>query len=175
MRNFTLCFLLSFTVLFLRSPPLELELPFCFLVWHADKGFHALATNVLLSGNNYNKIALLFKFMDVSIVAKSTFFAVQVSYCVATIKKFWQENKFRSTGLRAKDHIVATSECIEIYEGQIISIQHFWNCLKMSGLSCLYFSLSSARKDGLSSEVLQFVSALVKQLLYCDGCQAWHS
>lgn len=49
---------------------------FFFLVWHTDKGFHALATNMLLSGNNYNKIALLFKFMDTRIVAKSTFFAV---------------------------------------------------------------------------------------------------
>ncbi len=77
-----------------------------------------LATNILLSGNNYHKIVLLFRFMNMGIVTKSTFFVVQDSYCVDTIKEFWQEKRSAITNLlREKDHIVAIGECTDIHEG----------------------------------------------------------
>lgn len=42
--------------------------------------------------------------MNVGIVAKSTFFAVQDSYCVDAINEFWQENRSAIINrLRAKD------------------------------------------------------------------------
>nr|XP_033468401.1 uncharacterized protein LOC117247893 isoform X1 [Epinephelus lanceolatus] len=70
-----------------------------------------LATNILLSGNNYHKIALLFRFMNMGIVTKSTFFAVQDSYCVDPIEEFWQENRSAIINrLRAKDHAVAIAD-----------------------------------------------------------------
>ncbi|KAK7880323.1 hypothetical protein WMY93_033039 [Mugilogobius chulae] len=52
-----------------------------------------LSTNILLSGNNYSKVALLFKYMNMGMVAKSTFFRIQDEYCVDTIKEFWEEKR----------------------------------------------------------------------------------
>nr|XP_043903001.1 uncharacterized protein LOC122782635 [Solea senegalensis] len=60
-----------------------------------QSGDFMLATNILLSGNDYDKIALLFQYMNMNIVAKSTFTAVQHSYCVNTIKEFWQETRYK--------------------------------------------------------------------------------
>ncbi|KAK0142690.1 hypothetical protein N1851_019380 [Merluccius polli] len=56
-------------------------------------GDFMLATNILLSGNNYAKVALLFKFMNMGMVGRSTFFKIQDSYCVDTIKQFWEEKR----------------------------------------------------------------------------------
>ncbi|XP_059400179.1 uncharacterized protein LOC132131987 [Carassius carassius] len=56
-------------------------------------GDFMLACNILLSGNNYAKISLLFKFMNMGMVEKSSFFRIQNSYCVDTIKEFWKEKR----------------------------------------------------------------------------------
>lgn len=67
-----------------------------------------LATNILLSGNNYTKVALLFQFMNIGIVAPDTFYAIQNAYCVDAVKEFWEEKRnvviYR---LRHKDNVVA--------------------------------------------------------------------
>lgn len=47
-----------------------------------------LASDIQLSGNNYAKISLLFKFMKMGMVERSSFFRIQDSYCVDTIKDF---------------------------------------------------------------------------------------
>lgn len=74
-------------------------------------GDFMLATNILLSGNNYTKIALLFKFMNMGIVANKTFFNIQDTYCVDTVKEFWLENREEVIdGLREKDHIVVLGQ-----------------------------------------------------------------
>lgn len=52
-----------------------------------------LATNILLSGNNYLKIAHLFKYMNMQTVDESTFYRVQEHYCVETIQSFWEEHR----------------------------------------------------------------------------------
>lgn len=52
-----------------------------------------LATNILLSGNNYGKVALLFKFMNMGMVGKDAFYKIQDNYCVDTIEKFWEEKR----------------------------------------------------------------------------------
>lgn len=67
-----------------------------------------LSTNILLSGNNFRKVLLLLKFMNMGCVAESTFYAVQGSYCVGAIQHFWEEKRaaiIRS--LCQKDSIVA--------------------------------------------------------------------
>lgn len=56
-------------------------------------GDFMLATNILLSGNNYGKVALLFKFMNIGMVGKNTFFKIQDTYCVDTIEDFWEEKR----------------------------------------------------------------------------------
>lgn len=48
-----------------------------------------LASNILLSGNNYAKIKLLFQFMNMGVVAKNTFYCIQDAYCTNAVKEFW--------------------------------------------------------------------------------------
>ncbi len=66
-----------------------------------------LSTNILLSGNNYAKVALLFKFMNMGMVNKNTFFTIQDTYCVDTIKDFWEERSTEALcRLQGKDVVV---------------------------------------------------------------------
>lgn len=52
-----------------------------------------LAVNILLSGNNYAKVALPFKLMNMGMMGRSTFFKIQDTYCVDAIKNFWEEKR----------------------------------------------------------------------------------
>ncbi|KAK7155162.1 hypothetical protein R3I93_009954 [Phoxinus phoxinus] len=52
-------------------------------------GDFMLASNILLSGNNYAKIKLLFQFMNMGVVAKNTFYSIQDAYCTNAVKEFW--------------------------------------------------------------------------------------
>ncbi|KAF1389897.1 hypothetical protein PFLUV_G00052300 [Perca fluviatilis] len=56
-------------------------------------GDFLLSTNILLSGNNYTKVALLFKFMNMRMDNPNTHFTIQDSYCVDPIKTFWEEKR----------------------------------------------------------------------------------
>ncbi|KAI4824091.1 hypothetical protein KUCAC02_012634, partial [Chaenocephalus aceratus] len=56
-------------------------------------GDFMLASNILLSGTNYAKISLLFRFMKMGMVERSSFFRIQDSYCVDSIKDFWNEKR----------------------------------------------------------------------------------
>ncbi len=67
-----------------------------------------LAMNILLCVNNYAKVALLFKFMNMGIVDSRTFGGVQDACCIDTIKEFWQEKWAEVIEhLCSKDHFVA--------------------------------------------------------------------
>lgn len=56
-------------------------------------GDFMLATNILLSGHNYEKVSLLFKNMNMGMVDRTTFSMIQDTYCVDTIKAFWEERR----------------------------------------------------------------------------------
>ncbi|XP_054461501.1 zinc finger protein 454-like [Anoplopoma fimbria] len=74
-------------------------------------GDFMLGTNILLSGNNYSKVALLFRFMNMGVVSPATFSKIQDTYCVDTIREFWMER--RSAGvqwLQGKDVVVVGGE-----------------------------------------------------------------
>lgn len=74
-------------------------------------GDFLLASNILLSGNNHAKVALLFKFMNMGIVDWSTFFKIQDTYCVDTIKDFWDNNRAEVVSrLQSKDNVVVLGE-----------------------------------------------------------------
>jgi len=67
-----------------------------------------LSTNILLSGNNFSKVALLFRFMNMGMVAPSTFYALQDTYCVDAIKHFWEHKMTLIIDrLRTKESVVA--------------------------------------------------------------------
>lgn len=56
-------------------------------------GDFMLANNILLSGSKYAKVSLLFQFMNMVMVDRSSFFTVQDTYGVDTVKEFWEERR----------------------------------------------------------------------------------
>lgn len=56
-------------------------------------GDFMLATNILLSGSNYAKVSLLFRFMNMGMVDRSSFFTIQDTYSVDSVKDFWEERR----------------------------------------------------------------------------------
>ncbi|KAM6903766.1 uncharacterized protein PEZ65_018557 [Lycodopsis pacificus] len=70
-------------------------------------GDFMLGTNILLSGNNYSKVALLFRFMNMGAVSPATFSKIQDTYCVDTIREFWMERRSEAVRrLRGEDVVV---------------------------------------------------------------------
>ncbi|KAG5280138.1 hypothetical protein AALO_G00085400 [Alosa alosa] len=70
-------------------------------------GDFMLATNILLSGSNYAKVSLLFKFMNIEMVNRSTYFAIQDTFCVDTIKECWLEKRVEmKSHLQDKDVVI---------------------------------------------------------------------
>lgn len=67
-------------------------------------GDFLLSTNILLSGSNYAKVALMFKFMNMGMVNPNTFFNIQDTYCVDAIREFWEEKRSEAINrLQGKD------------------------------------------------------------------------
>ena len=101
-------------------------------------GDFMLSTNILLSGNNYRKIALLFQFMKMGMVAHSTFFKIQDTYCVDPIEKFWERNRADVlTRLRQKDRVVVLGKWCFIEQEQ----EMFYNLVIMITLTCLWSAM----------------------------------
>ncbi|KAF0022279.1 hypothetical protein F2P81_025455 [Scophthalmus maximus] len=79
------------------------------LMFGMQAGGFLLSTNILLSGNNYAKIALLLKFMNIRMVNPNTHFTTQDTYCVDTIKEYWEEKSYTTMELDTKEIVhVAT-------------------------------------------------------------------
>ena len=77
-------------------------------------GDFLLSCNILLSGNNYAKQALLFHHMNMGMVNHTTFHKIQDKYCIDTITSFW--NKKRDgiiTKLQTKENVVILGECLK--------------------------------------------------------------
>lgn len=68
-------------------------------------GDFMLASNILLSGSNYAKVSLLFQFMNMGMVDRSSFFTIQDTYGVDTVKEFWEERRAEAIN-RLKDRDV---------------------------------------------------------------------
>ncbi|KAG1927355.1 hypothetical protein F2P79_024293 [Pimephales promelas] len=74
-------------------------------------GDFMLSANILLSGNNYRKVALLFKFMAMGMVTESTYYRIQDAYCIEPVQDFWDNiNAKVMERMRQKDHIVVLGD-----------------------------------------------------------------
>ncbi|XP_030268504.1 uncharacterized protein LOC115579134 [Sparus aurata] len=70
-------------------------------------GDFLLSMNILLSGNNFSKVALLLKFMNIRMVNPNTHFTIQETYCVDTIKEYWEEKRSETISqLQGKDVVL---------------------------------------------------------------------
>ncbi|KAK7130436.1 hypothetical protein R3I93_019927 [Phoxinus phoxinus] len=76
-----------------------------------QSGDFMLSMNVLLSGNNYRKVAMHFKFMNMGMVAESTYFRIQDSYCIEPVQEYWEATRAEVIDhLRLKDHVVVLGD-----------------------------------------------------------------
>ncbi|XP_052779482.1 uncharacterized protein LOC128216843 [Mya arenaria] len=67
-----------------------------------------LSTAITLSGNNYTKIALLFRFMNIGVPTKSTFNKIQTNCTVPTVDDFWTKIKAAAReDVRGQDVVVS--------------------------------------------------------------------
>ena len=83
-------------------------------------GDFLLSMNILLSGNNYRKVALLFKFMDMGMVAEGTHFRLQDAYCIEPVQEYWEKTRVEVLERwHEKDHVVVLGQfsldCIYIF------------------------------------------------------------
>lgn len=71
-------------------------------------GDFMVATNILLSGNNFSKIALFFRYMNIGVVSPKSFRLMQSHYFIDSIKDFWEKKRASIIDrLRQKDSIAA--------------------------------------------------------------------
>lgn len=56
-------------------------------------GDFLLSTNIFLSGNTYAKVALLFKYMNMGMVSKNTFYSIQDMYGINPVKDLCEKRK----------------------------------------------------------------------------------
>ncbi|KAG5275359.1 hypothetical protein AALO_G00146550 [Alosa alosa] len=74
-------------------------------------GDFMLSANILLSGNNYRKVALLFKFMAMGMVSESTFFRIQDAYCIEPVQEYWDKTRAEVLeSLRQKNRVVVLGD-----------------------------------------------------------------
>nr|XP_054591704.1 uncharacterized protein LOC107377186 isoform X1 [Nothobranchius furzeri] len=101
-------------------------------------GDFMLSTNILLSGNNFSKIALLFRFMNIRMVTSKTFYSVQGTYCLKSIQQFWEEKRNAIIKkLQSKDRVVALAD------GRMDSPGH-------SAMCCTYTTMDLDTMDIIS-------------------------
>ncbi|XP_067378448.1 uncharacterized protein [Channa argus] len=74
-------------------------------------GDFMLAANILLSGNNYRKVALLLRNMNMGMVDQNLFSQIQDSYCVETIKAFWEEKRRDNIDKLCDKNSVVLGDC----------------------------------------------------------------
>ncbi|KAK7124653.1 hypothetical protein R3I94_018890 [Phoxinus phoxinus] len=90
----------------LRTLHMEMEFAANLEVRHAGGDF-MLSSNILLSRNNYRKVALLFKFMSMGMVTESTFYRIQDAYCIEPVQEYWDKTRAEVLDrLRQNDHVV---------------------------------------------------------------------
>ncbi|XDV26583.1 hypothetical protein PO909_030239 [Leuciscus waleckii] len=78
-------------------------------------GDFMLTTNTLLSDNDYRKIALLFQFMKMPMVAEGTFFRILDAYYIALVQECWEKNRAAILHrLRQEEHVVVLGKVLHI-------------------------------------------------------------
>ncbi|KAK3085827.1 hypothetical protein FSP39_009247 [Pinctada imbricata] len=66
-----------------------------------------LSSSILLSGNNFKKAEMMFKFMNMPIVSPSSFYKMQRTYLVPSIDEYWlEQQKIVLDEFRNKDIVV---------------------------------------------------------------------
>lgn len=96
-------------------------------------GDFMLGVNILLSGNNFRKIALLLKFLNIGMIDAKVFHRIQTKFCLSNIEDFWKKERGNVIQqLRKKDSVVLLGETItSISQSKFVL---FLNLFKMFSL-----------------------------------------
>ena len=70
----------------------------------------ALASSLLLSGNSFTKIGLMFKFYNLQYFSKSLFYQYQSLYIAPTVNDFWEQQKKELWDVRAGKDIILSGD-----------------------------------------------------------------
>ncbi|XP_029282010.1 uncharacterized protein LOC115004506, partial [Cottoperca gobio] len=69
-------------------------------------GDFLLGTNILLSGSDYAKVALLLRFMNMGVLSPGSFSRIQDRYCVDAVRDFWVERSAEAVQRLQGNHVV---------------------------------------------------------------------
>ncbi|CAL9689627.1 unnamed protein product [Knipowitschia caucasica] len=142
-------------------------------------GDFMLATNILLSGSNFAKVSLLFKFMNMGIVDRSSFFTIQDTYLVDTVKEFWEERRAEAIQrLKDKDVVI-------IADGRMDSPGHCaqyctYTALENDSREIISVITVDKRETGRNSVIMEreafvrTVDTLVKEVKLVEVCTDAH-
>ncbi|XP_039681954.1 uncharacterized protein LOC120575300 [Perca fluviatilis] len=142
-------------------------------------GDFLLSTNILLSGNNYTKVALLLKFMNMRMVNPNTHFTIQDSYCVDPIKTFWEEKRSEAISrLQGKDVVL-------LGDGRNDSPGHSaqycsYTTMELDSKEIVYVATIDKRQTNWNSNIMekegfiQTVDKLTQDLKVVEFCMDAH-
>lgn len=71
-----------------------------------------MAAAILLSGNNYNKIATMAKFLRLHFVSSSSFQRMQTTYLVPAIEIFWESSQAQLLEEFKDEKLVLLGKCL---------------------------------------------------------------
>lgn len=125
-------------------------------------GDFMLSMNILLSGNNYRKVALLFEFMNMGMVAEGTHFRLQDAYCIEPIQEYWEKTRAEVLEcLGQKDHVVVLGQfsldCIYIF----VKSYNLSNSSGNFGSNILYLCLLHLLGDGRMDSPGKFCNGIL--------------
>ncbi|KAK9976652.1 hypothetical protein ABG768_021857, partial [Culter alburnus] len=115
-----------------------------------------MATNILLSGNNYHKVSHLFNYMNMGFVGKATFYNIQDTYCLGAIKDMW-ESKSSAAIQRLKNQTTGR------YKGT--GVVHSWDI--WHGAKNLAKKISAAAQQSGQKILLHWVKDIVNHFWFC--------
>ncbi|CAK6973227.1 uncharacterized protein LOC128358858 [Scomber scombrus] len=102
-------------------------------------GDFLLSTNIFLSGNTYAKVALLFKYMNMGMVSKNSFYSIQDMYGIDPVKELCEKRRTEALDpLQEKDVVVPEIPqqpvCKEEEQDEVPVDQQLHNQVSDSGL-----------------------------------------
>lgn len=85
-----------------------------------------ISAAILLSGNNYSKISLMARFLQLQFVSVSVFQRIQRTYLVPAIENFWEERQSELLGdLKDEQLVLLGKYFIEIVSSNCLFTQLF--------------------------------------------------
>ncbi|KAK0148319.1 hypothetical protein N1851_011713 [Merluccius polli] len=138
-----------------------------------------LSSNILLSGNNYAKVALLLKFTNIRMVNQTTHYTIQDTYCVDTIKEYWEEKRSEAIRRLQGEDVVLLGDGRNDSPGH--SAQYCsYTTMELDTKEIVYVATIDKRQTNWNSNIMekegfiQTVEKLTKEIKVVESCTDAH-